>query len=150
MTGFLLYYVCGFGLAQWVPGMRPAYAFLPGLRYLLGVLLIAPAFYFAHMVVGLSLSVAAHGIATVALAGLAFWIRDWSSDPVAKIPFTHPLCILVAVVSAAVIYNGGVGYVPYLSDEFSSWNMIAKQAYALDGFRPKRCRLPRFWGLVEL
>ena len=33
--------------------MRPAYAFLPGLRYLLDVTLIAPVFYLAHVVAGL-------------------------------------------------------------------------------------------------
>ena len=46
----------------------------------------------------------------------------------------HPIPVFTVGVLALAGFQGGVGYIPYLSDEFSHWIGITRQIHTLGAF----------------
>ena len=119
--GLLVYSALALGLGGWFnPPIRSGLATI-GLRLTLGYAALIILAYVLGVVVDLPIQWTFATLATLAAAGLLVCLAS-SGWRVAWLKIAiHPGILLLLLGGAAVLVNGGVGYLPVGNDEFTHW-----------------------------
>lgn len=140
MVGYALYLLGAYGLGAYFPATRTDDPLSLGARVAFGGMAFLIAFPAFHVALGLHIRTAAWLVIAAAIFGLALMIaRAVRTGDFAAIAF-HPALVLPALV-AGIAATEGVGYIPYMSDDFSNWIGVAKQIVALGRFDPGAMQL---------
>lgn len=92
-----------------------------GVRFTLGYATMVISVYVAQILFGVPLGVTVVGLAVLTMAGFILALRrqqDWSDWPKW---LSHPALLLIILGGAAIVVNGGIGYLPFGHDEFTHW-----------------------------
>ena len=118
--GLLTYTFLAVGLGCWLNGPSRSGLSACGLRLVVGFAAAIILLFFFGVVGRLSINHALWIVGIIAGAGLVYrfracrWRIDWLTIT------RHPASVLLVVGGLAIILNGGIGYLPYTSDEFSN------------------------------
>lgn len=123
MLGIVFYSGLAYGLGLLVP--RQAQMNSPGLRFAAGAVLLIIAIYACAVVFALSLGMSVAAIAALAALGWGRAALGFDRDALASAA-THPAFLLPLLGIAAVWAHGGIGYAPYLIDEFTNWIGVSR------------------------
>jgi hypothetical protein len=151
MYGLVLYSFAAAGLGLLLPAL-PARISSIGCRFFGGFALLILIYVLTHLALGLSLRLSAMLILAIALAGFARqllshrWTWEWA---------LHPVPILLVVGGLVIFVNGGIGYLPYASDDFSNWLGASRHIFMAGDYDLIResIRLPTYtpgWRLAVL
>jgi len=135
MTGLLLYALVAAGLGQFLPRVTLAGTPFVGLRFFGGYVAFVLAFTVLHVALRVPLAASAWIIVVAAAAG-ALWAAARlvrAGEPVAPV-LLHPAPLLVLLGAGAIVANGGIGYLPYTSDEFSNWLGGSRHIFMAGGY----------------
>lgn len=118
MLGILTYAALAAGFGQYLPtgGLKDDNF---GLRLSVGYALLLIVFFLSAVVAKTALRASLALTVVLAAAGLVIAVRR--SQRHRAVPWLHPGVVLLALGAGAVLANGGIGYVPYLHDEFTNW-----------------------------
>ncbi len=121
MLGLVFYYVVATGLGYLAPLSLRSGLGVTGIRFALGYAAMVVFTYVAQILLGIPLGVTVALLLILALVGIAIQIRRWRDHSQWVQFLVHPAVILTAAGAAAIALNGGIDYLPYGNDEFSSW-----------------------------
>ncbi len=142
MSGFLVLYLSAIGIGSLLPLSKNIGFSLIGLRLVLGFLFLPVLIFVFHVLIGLELKFSCHLIAIISLIGLGLVIGTKYQLNNYFSLFSHPISVLPIITLLIVVYNGGIGYMPYSGDEFSAWLSIPKMTFALGEFDVAKMRTP--------
>lgn len=140
MLGILFYSLVAFGLGLLAPVRSNDGAVTIGIRFTLGAALLLIAIYVCAVILALPLRLSVMLIAAAALLG---WLRAaLAFDRQAlAVAVTHPALLLPLLGLAAVLANGGIGYIPYLIDEFTNWIGVSRVIHWAGSYEAVRTTL---------
>ena len=121
MLGLAFYSVVAAGMGCLLPVFFRSGMSMIGIRFSLGYAAMVIFVYVAHVLLRVDLEVTVSGLAMFSLVGFITLIRRQKNWLEWQKVLVHPAFLLVVFGAAAIILNGGIGYLPYLNDEFSHW-----------------------------
>lgn len=125
MLGVIFYGGLAYGLGLIVPGRRSDDGAVAGLRFVVGISFLLIALYVFGVLLSLSMR---NTVAVAAALAACGWIRAARGPKAASRldAIAHPALVLPLLGLVVVLANGGVGYVPYLIDEFTNWIGVSR------------------------
>lgn len=105
-----------------------------GLRLFGGFCLFILGFPLLHLFLGLSLGASAWTLFGLAAIGIALTLHRMLGEPPSVSDILHPVPILLALGIIVIAVHGAPEYLPYTSDEFSSWLGAARLAFMAGDF----------------
>ncbi len=121
MMGILTYTIMAVGLGCWLNGPSRSGLAMCGLRLAVGCAALIILLYIFEVIGRVPVLHALWIVGAIAGGGLVFRLRAcrWRIDwPVIA---RHPSSILLVAGGLAILFNGGIGYLPVGHDEFGQW-----------------------------
>lgn len=156
MTGLFLFAVVAAGLGQFLPKIALAGTPLVGLRFFGGFITLILGFVALHVVLQIPLAVTAWGLVFAAVGGLVRGVVKLSrARGFDESILLHPIPVFLLIGFVSVLANGGIGYLPYTSDEFTNWLGASRHIFLAEGYGEIResIHLPEYtpgWRLTLL
>lgn len=120
MLGVVLFCVLAAGLGAFYP-VKAADEHGIGLRSAVGMALLIILYFFFAVILRIPLRESLLLVSLLAAAGVVAGLRRAFRSPRPIDAIAHPALLLPALGLAAVALHGGIGYIPYTTDEFSNW-----------------------------
>lgn len=124
LLGILVYSFLAIALGAWLPPLRIGARLSLGAMVVGGYALVIIALFVLHAALTIELT---HTLVLIAVFGALGALRRWKSV-IAAGPdlWFNPLSVFLAIAGGAILFFGGIDYLPYTNDEFSSWIGAAK------------------------
>ena len=100
-----------------------------GVRFVLGYATMTIFVYIAHVLLGVPLRMTVASLVVFAMIGFVMIIRQQNGSSEQHKLLFHPAFLLVVLGGAAILVNGGIGYLPFTHDEFTHWLATPRLIY---------------------